>query len=654
MGNVIDVDIHIHLDKFHPPDPTGTTDYVALALVIVYALLALCGNVALVRISSRWKPIRAVNIPLVFAMSAFSLCHMICVYLDMYFWPDVTEELQRVSCVATAFWGEYFVGLGGFLAVLWVRGFSLLMATYKTLRPSGPKYRRTMLKCVVFSLFLMPIYSICLLISVDDDSQFSPELHGCDTPTIYKVVLVGVLVFYILLLMGEGLILSMSEITGNQAPSVLSIIWMSLPLLLAACVVHFAYMLPHYWGRLAFMCIVFALHTFAYVRITTPSFRDYRSYKQTNRLHAELKLDAFDEEFDESENAVMSFGDAPGVTKISGEVVWLMKNVNASCPMMTPEILKRIDKLRGKFFNHCKVAMADHFFTYNSENKLVVLGAFELDGVVCIPVYRLITFYNEIHNIYRITQTTYSTNLMLNAYAIHKVIKPLLEAMTKNYLSVDVNNPATMPINLPPRLAARIRNGFVREKYEQWDIPVLDEIMTGVLNALIMQDDNDYRHQFTADVEDLLEEHGQTLYALDEENVVALEEFTTNETLVTHIANLVKMLRNGRAVEAGSPDDDEPPRNHDILENGSDDDIEGVLQAAPVDETPRDEYLPGGAIIYYTPSRALFFFFVDIGLCIAGLFRERCKCCGGERSVDAHLDNPVEETLVAHVPPDTA
>lgn len=650
MGNVIDVDIHIHLDKFHPPDPTGTTDYVALGLIGGYALLTLVGNVALARIAATWPLIEAVNIPLVYAMTFFSLCHLACVYLDMYFWPALSEAIQEYSCVVTAYWGEYLVGLGGFLSVLGVRAFSLMSIAYSRLRPGGPEYRRTLLKCIVFVLMLLPIYSICLLVSVDDDSQFDTALHGCDTPAPYKIALVVVLAGYILVLGVQAAVLATSALNPAQMAPMLSIIGVSVPLLLAACVVHFAYMLPHYWGRLAFVCIACALHTFAYVRITVPGFLEYREYLRSARLSAGLVLDP--DNHDEDDDEVMFRHAAPVhkdphvPARITSEARWLMKTINPSCPRMTTEILMRVDSLREEFFVHCAAMFSSQLFTYTAADALVPLDAFETQTELCIPASRLILFYGEVHAMYVITQTTYSTNAHLNAEAVYNGVAPLLRTLTERYLSAT----SRTQVNLPASMVARLRRGFKRGALERWDVAVLREIMVQILTTFIDTDDGDYHMLFVTAVEKLLGKSGCTLYTLAEENMITLREHEPAANVVTDIGKWVKLLRAGRAVEMGSPDDDSKKAHalnegNDPLEFAQSDEVEDMLHAAPVDEV-NDQQLDDGAVIYSSPSRALYFFLYD--LCACWTWNLPSCFPGNKPAASVHLDAADDEELVVH------
>jgi hypothetical protein len=642
MGNVIDIDIHVHLDKFHPPDATGTTDYVAFGLVCAYAFIALAGNLMLARIASEYKPIEAVNIWLVYAMSFFSLCHMMCVYVDMYYWPEVSEAVQRFSCVATAFWGEYFVGIGGFLSVLGVRAFSLQMVSYDILRPRGPQYRRTLLKCIVFALFLMPIYGICLLITVDERSEFAEALRGCDTPAGYKFGLVGVLASYIVVLTLQGVSLAASDLNTSWARPILGIIWVAIPLLLAASVVHFMYMLPHYWGRLAFMCIAFALHTFAYLRITLPGFLDYRAFKRSEALTVPLELDAFDGELPDrsySHRPSPTFKDSPVATKISKDVAWLMETVDPTRPTMTPEILMRIDELRGGFFNHCKTTHSAIFFSYDSNDELHEVDPEETADVLCIPVYRLINFYNDVHNTYVITQKTHSLQVERNANAVYNLVAPRIQALTQVYLSALT----TSPINLPARMVGRLKRGFAHGPLSQWDVPVLREIMLQVLSALMAADDGDYNMLFRNALEKLLERSGVTLFAMREENVATLAELVPDETFMMQLDKWLKLIKKGRfnkRAEDDSRDDADDVGGERAHEN----DVDEMLQPAQSGES-RDEFLEGGAVIYSSPSRALFYFLYDACACVLGVATCLCR---RSSTTSSHLDTPDDDALVVH------
>lgn len=639
MGNTLD--IHIHLDKFYPPDPTGPTDYVALGLIGAYASVAFAGNVSLARIATHWKPVCSVNIPLVYAMAFFSLCHMVCVYLDMNFVNEVTETVQGLSCVATTFWGEYLLGLGGFLGVLGVRAFSLMMVAYDVLRPSGPKYRRVLLKSIFFVVFLIPMYSLCLLISVDEDSTYNAALHGCDTAVAYKITLVAVLGAYIAVLLFQGAVLGSSEFVAERAHVIVRIIRVSVPLLLVACIIHFGYMLPHFWGRLAFMCVVFAVHTYAYCALVGPVLWDYRAHRNMPITKFDFELDAFD---DEPVSGVISSevplyrGDRCTL-RVTEDIRWLLETMDARQLTMTPIILLRVEELRGKFFNYAKVAFAEWLFAYNGD-VLEQVDPFYEKTQHHIPAYRLITFYNDVQKIYNITQKVFYTDKYLNASSISSVIQPMIDELFRTYLTAHT----TTPMNMPARYVTRIRKGFSRATVDEWDVPVLTEILTHILETLIKADDGDYRTQFLVDVEEVLEKYGQTLYVLDEEN------YDTHKSALSHIVVLLKTLRAGRDTGDENDSVDCPP-NEDIYDvsgvHESADDFGDMLQEAP-SSAPRDEQLADGAIIYTSPSRALFYFFYDACTGSVSVLR---GCCA--RSTQNVSTMPDDDSVLVHRVSDT-
>ncbi len=622
MGNVID--IHIHLEKYYPPDPTGPSDYVALGLIGAFAALTFAGNVALARIERSWKPIRGVHIPLVYAMTFFSLCHLVCVYVDTSFVPDLTAATQQFSCVATTFWGEYLLGLGGFLGVLGLRAYSLMMVAYDTLRPGGPKYRRVLIKGIFFALFLMPMYSLCLLITVDEDSRFDAELRGCETAVEFKVALVCVLAAYILVLLAQGALLGASELVAERAQTILSIIRASIPLLLVACIIHFGYMLPHYWGRLAFICVVVTLHSYAYGTLVLPALWDYRKHSKTGRIKTNFDLDAFDE----APASGIITSEAPlfrgerGARRMTDDIRWLLETIDARQPTITPQILMRVEQLRAKFFNYTKAAFADYLFTYNGD-VLAQVNAFDAQEEHHFPAYRIISFYNDIQKLYNMTQQVYSTDKYVNADTVTTVMRPVRDEFFRTYLSAQ----SLTPVNLPARYVTRIRNGFARQIIAEWDVPVFVEIMTHILGALIATADGDYHGQFLADVEEVLESYGQTLYALDEENYVVYTDHEKSESTIAHLANLLTILRKGRAVEHESDtrsDEDPVEDMYDVSGlDPSEDSLEVSLQEAP-SSGARDEQLADGAIIYTSPTRALAFFFYDAAVRIKTALG---RCC---------------------------
>jgi len=646
------IDIHIHLDKHYPPDPTGVTDYVALGLVGAYAAGTFVGNVALARAARAWKPVHAVNIPLVYAMTLFSMCHLACVCLDVGLFPGVTAAVQRLSCVGTSFWGEYLLGLGGFLGVLGVRAYSLMMVAYSgALRPDGPKYRRSFAKGIFFAMFLLPVYSLCLLISVDAESTYDAEVGGCETPVVYKGALVLVLVAYLVGLSVQGGLLAASDVVADRARTLLAIIRVAVPLLVVACVIHFAYMIPHWWGRFAFLCVVLVLYTHAYCTLVVPALWDYWTTGRRAHRTPSVNLDAFDEAPAVGVLATESPLLRGGATarRMSADIRWLLETMDARNPQITPQMLIRVEDLRARFFNFAKVEFASFLFTYTTDG-LAHVDLFTPLETHHIPTYRLITFYNDVHRIHAASQQVYSTDKFLNADAVKTILRPMISALFRTYLADE----SMTPINLPARYATRLRKGFSGLTVAEWDTPVLTEIMTEILRALLDTSDGEYHPQFLADIDEVLESYGHTLHTLDEEYLVVYSGAEPTNSAIGNIAQLLDVLRRGRAATRDPDALDLDASDSDVIDDlygdsGSmfnDDDLSEILQAAPRGESG-DEPLPDGAIIYATPLRALGFFFYDAVHTVPRIFGS-CRKAGSVHV--AAMDIQDEDILVQRTP----
>lgn len=647
------IDIHIHLDKHYPPDPTGATDYVALGLVGAYVAGTLAGNVAVARAAAAWKPVCAVNIPLLYAMTFFSLCHLACVCLDVGLLPGVTDAVQRWSCVGTAFWGEYLLGLGGFLGVLGVRAYALMMVAHgAVLRPDGPRYRRALAKGIFFAVFLLPVYSLCLLVTVDVDSTYTAAAGGCETPVEYKAALVLVLVAYLGVLSVQAVLLAASDLVAERAGALLAIIKVAVPLLVVACVIHFAYMLPHRWGRFAFMCVVLALYTHAYCTLALPALWEYRAHGRRAGSMPALELDAFDETPASgvlaAEPPLLRGG--ASARRMTEDIRWLLANMDARRPQLTTEMLMRVEDLRARFFNFAKVEFAAYLFAYDADAQPVHVDPFAPAEAYHIPTYRLITFYNDVQRIHAATQTVFSADRYLNADAVLTSIKPMIAALFKTYLSAA----SLTPVNLPARFATRLQRGFSRPTVAEWDTPVLTEIMAGVLEALLATADGEYHSQFLADIEEVLEAYGHTLYALDEENLVVYADADPAESAVGSLAQLLEVLRRGRVAtrDPDAPDldaSDSDPADDPYDVSGvfpAEEALEVALQAAPRG-VAGDEPLPDGAVIYATPLRALGFFFYDAARTVPAAARACRGAPGGGADTQEDDILVVQRTVTA-------
>lgn len=616
MGNVID--IHIHLEKDYPPDPTGVTDYVALGLVIFYALCTFIMNIVLAIIAARWKFVQSINIPLVYAMSFFSLCHLVCVFADMSYVGGLTKYVQTLSCVATAYWGEYCFGLCGFMATLGVRVYSLLMVSVDVLRPKGARYRRTLLKCIFFMLFLLPIYGLCLLVTVDNDAEYNSMLSYCETPNMYKFSVVAILFFYMLLLMVMTVWLTWTDINPTQASPILNIIMLALPLLTMSCLIHFGYMLPHYWGRLAFMCIAFFVHFFAYVRITTPVLVEYL---RSNRHELNsLQIPEMDEDVSAAPRSPITESFFTESTlKMSDDVRWILSILEGRRCKLTAEVLQRFPEIRRKFFNRCRAGCVDDLAAFRGD-ELYEVQFFDDNEEDGMPIYRLITFYDDIDTIYTASKTVYSTSVYHNDQIVGKLVREKVAELWKTYLAPH----AKMPVNLPPRLSQRIREGFSHMQSCEWDHDVLQQLRNTILNFLIKIDDGIFSGEFDEIIHEMCERYGEKIDAMDAENILDLTAEIVEESSTSHFSQLMEVLkagpgdlhaRRGDAVRSCTLELEEDLYGDIAMQNVNEDREMDYGDPVPtVEERITDEYLPDGSIRYKSVSRAAAFFAYDTAL----------------------------------------
>lgn len=606
--------ISIYLEADYPPDPVHTTDYVALGLLFFYVLYTFVFNVGLACIAARWKFVQSINIPLVYAMSFFSMCHMICIFLDMSYVRELTEYVQSVSCVATAYWGEYCLGLCGFMAVLGVRVYSLLMVSVDLLRPKGARYRRTLLKSIFFMMFLLPIYGLCLLVTVDNEAEYNELLSSCETPNAYKFSVVGILVFYMIALTTLALWLTKTDINPTQASPILNIITLAVPLLVLSCAIHFGFMLPHHWGRFAFMCTAFTLHFFSYVRITSPVLVEYWKSNRAELNSVNIpELDPVTPRMPVSEQFYTE-----STLKMSDDVKWIMSILEGRRCKLTSEVLLRFPEIRRKFFNRCKAGCVDDMATFRGE-ELQEVHYFEEDEDNGMPIYRLITFFDDINTIHTLAKTVYSTSVYHNDKIVGKLAREKITELWKTFLAPH----SKMPVNIPSKLTQRILEGFKHPQVAEWDCGVLMQLMVTILDFLIFIDDGIFSGEFDEIVYEMCEKYGEKIDAMDAENIIDLVAEVTNVSTTSHFNQLLDVLRAGpgelhaRRGDVGKAsvlelEDDLYGDSFDMR-----DDIREVDFGEPTphtDERVVDDHLPDGSIRYTSPSRAAAFFVYDVGV----------------------------------------
>lgn len=268
-------DIDIHLSPSRPPDPTTWSDY----LVVVLLTLVLFGYLYFTRVirllTSQWPNLKWINVPMLIAMSVFSMVHLIAVFLTESYFPSLTDWIDEQSCILVPFWMEYVIGLGGFSAVLVLRLVSMCMVLFRSC-PSDSMYVRMVIRTGVILLTHGPLVVICIVVSAMDAVEHVEEPHPhCATPIAFRIAIVAWLLYIIVVLVGLTVAVKNAIVAKMEVEVMSDVVKVFVCMLLIGCVLHFLYLLSYWWGRFMFMIMVILLHTYAYYRYVLPVWAEY-------------------------------------------------------------------------------------------------------------------------------------------------------------------------------------------------------------------------------------------------------------------------------------------------------------------------------------------------------------------------------------------
>lgn len=461
------IDINIHLDSQHIPDPVGYTDYIVIVLGAFFVGIVLVFNVILYYLSSRWIPVVTKNIPLVYLMSLASIIHIVSVFLNESFFFHITQRIQAFSCVFFYFWLEYLLGLGSFLCILALRLLTLLFIVIPSMRPRPGENRKFALKALFVTMFMLPILDICLLVTVNHADEYTPpsDLYSigmgygyCETPNKYKIPLVSVLIFYIFLLIGMTVLLNSSGHNLQQTPIIVDIVTVAIPLLIIASILHFTYTLTYWWGRFIFMLTVMFLHMYSYGRIVFPDLFGYFTQQGTVADSKKMQI------------ALKN----------------IKRDMESESIKLDISTLQRYRQIRDDFFNKCLEWSKDKLYLYE-QSDLIDAEYDDYDNG--IPISRLIDFYNELDNLFSIVSDICKMDEHRQSGLLLRRISQFRENH-KRFLNRFIDSHSTSrskPIPIDNDKRSRITHGFENDDKDKWDEEILSIIMKEILNILIVE-----------------------------------------------------------------------------------------------------------------------------------------------------------------------
>ncbi len=336
-------DFHIHLDERHTPDPIQWTDWVILSYALITILVMIFGNMILFIVKNRSPIVRSKNLTILFLMTFAAIVHITAVLMNEIFRPPervIVENIElnktdngfevielsfdsddsdsdgnsleffhsNISCVVMFFWMEMFFGLSFYLALLMLRLQILTHCIANDVEVAIAHLRKkTAIRLLYVALFLLPMYMLCLFISVRGLAKFALfpiepaqkereleilsdnqtyQYHGtlhkitCETALIYKIILISILLFYVCYIMRLARIVSKSDFVVDYSSSAVHIVIFAVPAIVVAGLLNFMHTLTYAIGRDLFVVIVISLHLFSYLRIALPGLGSY-IYKHT-------------------------------------------------------------------------------------------------------------------------------------------------------------------------------------------------------------------------------------------------------------------------------------------------------------------------------------------------------------------------------------
>jgi hypothetical protein len=621
------INITIHLDPSYPPDPFGETDIIALSLVCIYGVFFfLILNAVVFVLSRTWKTIRTIDLPLTFLMSWGSLLHLMCIFVDMSFVPEFTEDVHDFSCVLTVYWGQYVFGLIPVLACLFVRMYTLLMLSVESLRPAGAPYRTTVARLIAFAVFMMPIYGLCLRVTVNDNIAFVEGAAMCTTPVQYKISLVSIMVLYIVAITVISMILGYYDVYPKDSAAVMDIVRVSTIALLVGCVMQFMYMIPHYWGRLTFMCLAFVMHTYAYGRIVLPSLVAY--YYTRKMLSTVVWSDP------KWESGILLHGDRtsqekrPGAKKAPQDAIVLHGMISRHGISMHPEFFKTLSNMRIEFFLHCSKEMRDDILEFKDFEWGICTS---INPKVYVNVVMLTSFYNALDAVLTERTRTYSANKNINDNSVLGSVQSLVRILQNMY----IKKTGQKYMGLDTMVTSRINEGFRGRSLESCDFRVIERLRDSILTFLINENYTTYSARCISHITDLCDFYKKE-YEFDCAAQYAEGDNDTNADIDAGVNDLLSILKEGNSEVSSALDIDigDIELSTDNMYPGGTSEFDDMyeeterVQYSGMDSVLTvDETLSDGSIIYASPWRATVAFVCDTRNAFSRLPANLCSSC---------------------------
>ena len=185
--------IEIGLGNNVPLQETTIFDYIAFTSVIFASVILTILPVAFY-VKKEYILLKTRNVPQLMLMCLFGIIHIWGAFIDHDHF-ETSRNIQKSNCSFWGFWFQYFMGFNPWFVVLVLRHQSYLWVFSKLWQGLKTYPEFFFSKIVAGIVFVLPLFGICVFVSVWDSERWDLELGRCVTDVEWKIVLLSWIVF---------------------------------------------------------------------------------------------------------------------------------------------------------------------------------------------------------------------------------------------------------------------------------------------------------------------------------------------------------------------------------------------------------------------------------------------------------------------------
>ena len=260
---VIGIDVSFVDD--YPPDPTSAMDYLIFTVLIGYTVILISACFFLLRLKKTYEPLMFKNVPKIVWMIIFGIIHSWAVFISNEH-LNAFNDLRFVDCAFWNFWLQYLIGLGGWFVILVRRILVYGRIFYKEFYTMN-NTQKGLFEWTLTGVFIVPIFFICIGVSVFSGSYYDVDDETCFTHLPWKILtLLWILICCVtLLLMNRIIISSMNRNSYfSEYRPINAILVVGSLVIMIKVPIHFFGLVGHIWGRTIDTSAIIFLHIFSF------------------------------------------------------------------------------------------------------------------------------------------------------------------------------------------------------------------------------------------------------------------------------------------------------------------------------------------------------------------------------------------------------